>query len=250
MAEDEPPDASTTDGSSSGDPIAFIEMPDASGPAFECSLSLEDCPPGLKCMPWANDGGSAWNATRCSPVAEDAAEPGEPCVVEGSAVSGLDNCELHAICWYVDPQTNEGTCIAMCNTANGGAFCEDPDFYCSSGSVLSLCFATCSPLLQDCLPGEACYPLQEDFVCHADASGKCGAAGERCEFVNVCDPGTACLNPDLVPGCELDPGCCSSYCHLDDPTPPCLDGQSCLPWYDDPSDAEEASIGVCALPWE
>ncbi len=28
----------------------------------------QDCPEGEKCMPWANDGGGSWNATRCSPL--------------------------------------------------------------------------------------------------------------------------------------------------------------------------------------
>jgi len=227
-------------------------MPDGIPPTFECSLALEDCPPGLKCMPWANDGGSAWNATRCSPVAEDAAEPGEPCVVEGNGVRGIDNCELHAMCWHVDAETNEGTCVAMCiTTGSGGAYCEDPTAYCSQSSVLSLCLPTCSPLVQDCPSGQGCYPVADNFVCVADASDGGGEIGSECEFLNACAPGNACLNPDVVPGCEMYAGCCSPYCRLDDPTPPCVDGQMCLPWFEDPP-ANEAltSLGICAMPWD
>ena len=36
-------------------------------------------------------------------------------------------------------------------------------------------------------------------MCAPDASGEGGAAGQTCEFINVCDPGTACVNPMLVP---------------------------------------------------
>jgi hypothetical protein len=50
------------------DPSAgFIVDPDGGGPSIECDQWAQDCPPGEKCMPWANDGGSSWNATRCFP---------------------------------------------------------------------------------------------------------------------------------------------------------------------------------------
>ena len=56
-------------GDSSGGPPGegFIEMPDGGGATNECNQWVQDCPEGEKCMPWANDGGSAWNATRCRP---------------------------------------------------------------------------------------------------------------------------------------------------------------------------------------
>src|SRR5690349_13167900 len=59
----------------------FIPVPDWPF-GDECDIWEEDCPEGYKCMPWANDGGNAWNATRCSPIAPDAHAPGESCTVE------------------------------------------------------------------------------------------------------------------------------------------------------------------------
>ena len=73
-----------------------------------CSTFAQDCPPGFKCMPWASDGGNSWNATRCVPIAPDPNAPGEPCTVEGSGVSGLDDCDGTSMCWDVDPDTLEG----------------------------------------------------------------------------------------------------------------------------------------------
>jgi hypothetical protein len=35
-----------------------------------------------KCAPYADDGGSTWNNTKCVDVAEDPAQVGEPCVAE------------------------------------------------------------------------------------------------------------------------------------------------------------------------
>ena len=65
-------DGTTLDTTDAG--AGFIYgAPDGGGISFECDLFEQDCPPGEKCMPWANDGGGAWNATRCSPVADNPA---------------------------------------------------------------------------------------------------------------------------------------------------------------------------------
>jgi hypothetical protein len=80
--------------------VGFISNDDyGGGQTYECDLWKQDCPPGEKCMPWANDGGGSWNATRCTPLAEDPRQPGEPCTVEGSGVSGRDDCDIRAMCW-------------------------------------------------------------------------------------------------------------------------------------------------------
>src|SRR5262245_15971404 len=50
------------DASSGG--AMFVERPDGGG-SNECDVWAQDCPPGEKCMPWANDGGSSWNSLRC-----------------------------------------------------------------------------------------------------------------------------------------------------------------------------------------
>jgi hypothetical protein len=242
---------STTSGVPETDSLSFLDGHNDGSAGNECDFWLQDCPRGEKCMPWANDGGSAWNALRCSPIAEDPAAPGEPCLVEGSGVSGIDTCELGAMCWDVDPDTLEGTCVAFCVGDEANPMCEDPNSTCSipSDGVLALCFPRCDPLQQDCTAGNACYPTNDSFQCIPDVSGDMGAAGDACEFINVCDPGNFCASAELVPDCAGMVGCCTPFCNLDQEPLPCLAGQECVPWYERvmaPPGFE--SLGACVLP--
>lgn len=233
--------------------ISFITEPDGGGPTNECDQWVQDCPMGEKCMPWANDGGSSWNATRCTEVADNPGQTGDECTVEGSGVSGIDTCEGGNMCYYVDPETNIGECVSLCFGSPEAPLC-DPGFACSisNGGVLTLCRAQCDPLLQDC-NNAACLPAAgaDAFVCIVDASGEAGAAGDACEFLNACDPGNACLDASAVPDCGAS-GCCSQFCDLTDPDPDAfcdLTGQLCEAWFEEgeaPPDLEH--VGVCAIP--
>jgi len=247
-----PMDESGDTGPAATTGVGFIEDPDGGGVSFECDIFAQDCAEGEKCMPWANDGGT-WNATRCSPISDNPGQPGDECTVEGSGASGLDDCDIGAMCWDVDPETNIGQCEAMCTGDDSNPVCEDPDTTCSiaNDGAIVLCLAICDPLIQDCPDGSACYPVAEDFVCGPDASGEMGTAGDPCEFINVCDPGLFCLNPGAWPGCTAG-GCCSPVCDLDDPAGDAQcpgEGQTCQPWYEEgaaPPGYE--SVGACALP--
>lgn len=66
------------------------------------------CDPKLKCVAYADGGGSSWNALRCVPIARNPDQPGEPCTVVESNVSGIDSCDQGAMCWDVDNNTLEG----------------------------------------------------------------------------------------------------------------------------------------------
>ncbi|MCX4241144.1 ribulose phosphate epimerase [Paraliomyxa miuraensis] len=249
----DPADDTTPDPDSAG--FQFIPTPEG-GSWLECDLYAQDCPPGEKCMPWANDGGPFWNATRCSPIAEDPGAPGDPCMVEGSGVSGIDDCELGSMCWNVDPETNEGSCVALCSGSVSNPYCEDPGTYCaiSADEFFELCLPQCQPVEQDCPDGQACYPIQDRWSCAPDASGDMGAYGDPCEFINVCDPGLVCLSTEAAPPglpCEGAFGCCLEVCALSLGDAQCsgvAEGEICQPWYE-----EEATpfgyddVGVCAL---
>jgi hypothetical protein len=261
-----PPPGTTTsppgEESTSGGPVmtslVFIDEGDH-GIGDECDLWQQDCPRGEKCMPWANDGGSSWNATRCSPIDEDPDAPGEPCTVEGIGTSGIDSCELGAMCWDVDEETLEGHCVAFCVGSPEEPMCEAPSTMCtqSGDSVLILCLPTCDPLQQDCPAGDACYPVQDYWSCAPDASGEAGGYGDACEFINVCDPGYVCLDASAVPPgepCEGATGCCTAICNLDDPLGDAqcegaAGGQTCQPWYENGAAPPGYElVGVCALP--
>jgi hypothetical protein len=240
--------------------LGFLPDPPDDGFGFECDLFTQNCPPGEKCMPWANDGGNSWNATRCSPIADDPGSPGDVCMVEGSGTSGIDDCELGAMCWDVDPKTNIGTCVAMCTGDEANPICEDPDTACvitGDGAIVP-CLPICDPIQQDCLEGEACYPITDYWFCAPDASGDdLGAYGDPCEYINVCDPGLICLSAETVPAgeaCEGAAGCCTEVCDLLDRTGDAqctgaAGGQVCTAWYEEgsaPPGYED--VGACSLP--
>ncbi len=247
---------------SSGDPVAdsstgamFLQEPDGGGVAVECDVWMQDCPEGEKCMPWANDGGSSWNATRCSEVADNPGQVGDECAVEGSGVSGIDDCDVASMCYYVDPETGLGSCVGFCEGSPDSPMCE-PDFLCSisNNGVLILCRAECDPLLQDCQGSAACLPANgsDGFVCIVDASGEAGAPGDPCEFLNSCDPGLFCANADVVPNCKGSGGCCSEFCDLTDPVPDdgcSLMDQMCDAWFEEGAAPPDlAHVGACVLP--
>ncbi|MGH1344569.1 MAG: ribulose phosphate epimerase [Nannocystales bacterium] len=221
---------------------------------FGCDLWGQDCPSGEKCMPWANDGGPSWNGSRCSPVDASPGQPGDPCMVEGSGVSGVDSCDVGSMCWNVDEE-NAGTCVSLCQGSPENTLCDNPADVCivANDGALPLCLPQCDPLL-GCADGEGCYPGAGGFVCIPDASGPdLGAYGDACEYVNACDPGLFCGASTIVPGCEGS-GCCTDFCDLDDPEPSAgcgglAGGQECISAFDE-GQAQPGleDVGVCAIP--
>jgi hypothetical protein len=245
-------DTSSDDGSANTT-TSWVNPPDAGFDLDECSVWAQDCPEGWKCMPWANDGGNSWNDTRCTELDPVPGQTGDPCTVEGTGVSGVDDCTIAAMCWNVNPETNEGTCIALCTGSEAAPTCDDPATACSISNegVLTLCLRVCDPLMQDCGGSEGCYMQGggTGFVCTPDASNGKGLYPLECGFVNACAPGHACLEAEMVPGCA--DGCCSPYCDTSDTDPcPAIDPSlQCVPWYE----AGQAppgyeNVGVCAIP--
>ncbi len=247
----------TTDTTASAGTIStgFIEDPDGGGVSIECSVWDQDCGDGEKCSAWANDGGSSWNATRCVPLDPNPAQPGDPCTVEGSGVSGIDSCDVSSMCWDVDPEMNMGTCVAFCTGSENAPVCDDPTTSCSiaNDGTLILCLPTCDPLTQDCAEGQACYPIDNSFVCAPDASGEDqGADNDPCEFLNACDMGNICVNPAIVQGCPAGSGgCCQNVCDLtaDPADQGCDTMETCEPWFEEGMVTPGfEDVGVCALP--
>ncbi|MBX7083523.1 MAG: hypothetical protein K1X88_30220 [Nannocystaceae bacterium] len=213
----------------------------------ECDVWAQDCPEGEKCMPWANDGGDSWNALRCTPIEPVPDQPGDVCTVEGSGVSGIDSCDLGAMCWNVDPETNTGYCIAMCTGSEAQPSCAGACETCviNNDGVLDLCLSQCHPAHHQCHPGEACTVIGDTFAC-VPWSGV-GAALEGCEDNTDCADGLACLAAAQIPGC-LDANCCTPLCDtVADDCAAQVPGTAC-----NPSGIEVpgciAGVGVCTAP--
>jgi Ca-activated chloride channel family protein len=173
----EPPgDMGQGDGGNGGwdDGGGFLQDPDGGGVSVECDGWAQDCPAGEKCMPWANDGKMAWNATKCSPLAPDAAMPGEACTVEGSPYSGVDDCDITGMCWEPD-ESLAGTCIAFCAGSEANPSCP-PESWCFIGyeGVVHVCLpdALCGadgvcrcmcPSDPDCVEDGRCEPAADEL---------------------------------------------------------------------------------------
>ncbi|MBX7077935.1 MAG: hypothetical protein K1X88_02035 [Nannocystaceae bacterium] len=246
--------SSSTSGEStaSSDSGVFVPGFDQGGDV-DCSLWQQDCPRGQKCMPWANDGGNSWNSTRCTPIAPDPHDVGEPCTVEGSGVSGIDDCRLGAMCFDVDPDTLMGTCVALCTGSPNDPQCAGTCEFCtiSDEGSLTVCLPTCDPLAPSCDDDEVCVAIDDGFQC-APIPNLTAGLGEPCEFPNQCTAGLQCIAADVVGGCGDGISCCSPVCDTAAgfDCDAVLPGTVCVPWYaQPPSDGcVTPTLGVCALP--
>lgn len=215
----------------------------------ECDVFEQNCRQGEKCVPWGCKG-STWHGTICVKVTGDGVV-GDPCIVEGDKVSGVDDCAFGHICWDVDDQLH-GTCIAQCTGTPSDPQCAEGSICVIVNSdVVAVCLASCDPLVQDCLNGGLCLPGPEGFVCAPDDSGVGGQVNDPCEFTNSCDPGLVCRETATVSSaCQQGPtGCCTPYCKF--PGAPCPNpDQACVQWFDPmmPIPPGDEDIGVCAIP--
>lgn len=245
-------DTSTSEGGG----VTFIDTPDGGGLDLECDLFEQDCPPGEKCMPYSNDGGAAWNATACFPIARDPVGYGETCEVVGNGVSGMDDCDAGMICWSVDRE-GIGHCVQMCTGSADNPTCPRPDDWCavSGNGDIALCIEGCDPLAQDCmLEGEVCYPFNDTWGCAADASGDAGVFGDPCEFINACDLFHVCVGEAAVGLCPGALGCCTQVCDVFDGAADAecaalAPGFACEGWWrEGQAPPAYEHVGVCVLP--
>lgn len=237
------PDTSSDESDDCGDDscCGFIGCQPDVGAFFDCDVWAQDCPRGQKCMPWGNDGGNAWNASRCSPIAPSPGQIGDACTAEVPGLSGIDTCDVGLVCLYLAPESGTGTCIANCSGSVDAPYCEDPDALCeiAFGGVIISCLHACDPLLQDCPEGGACYPGDLGFVC-GDTLDPVIAVGDPCNYEWDCAAGSFCAAADLLPLCNGD-ACCTAYCDTTMPES-CPPEQTCAPIHDG------ATAGYCTEP--
>ncbi len=223
-------------------PCPTVETP-------ECDSFTEGCASEAKCSPWANDGGPAWNSSRCSPVHVEPDVVGEACVVEGSAVSGLDSCALGSTCWGVDPVSGQGHCVAHCAGTPSQPLCDSSDDVCfiSNAQAVSLCLPKCDPLEADCDEGSLCVPSRQDHWACLPQATPIYPRLRVCEFANGCSVGTVCIESLAFVECPGAYGCCAAVCPAGDDTP-CEPGSHCETWFargEAPAGLED--VGVCVV---
>jgi hypothetical protein len=230
-----PPTSTSDDDAESSTGCSMQECTDV--PFGEvCDPWLQNCPRGQKCLPYATEG-NAWNALACSPIAEDPNGVGEPCTVVDSGLSGIDDCEAGAMCFFTDVESLAGTCIAQCEGTPDDPVCaEGTTCVIANEGVLTLCLQSCDPELPECPAGQICIPTDDGPVCYPDFADP-GGYGEDCSAFE-CNPGLVCIDAEFHAACAAE-ACCTPYCDPDGR--PCPDGMTCAVEGD-------ADVGICALP--
>jgi hypothetical protein len=120
---------------------------------------------GQKCAAFDSDAGGLWDGLRCIPIADDPKQPGEPCTAEDAGLSGVDDCDRGAMCFFVVPDTGAGTCVSQCANNPGDPVC--PDLTACLGvaqDILDLCLQPCEDDL-DCPQDQSCLQLNGALIC-------------------------------------------------------------------------------------
>lgn len=212
---------------------------------FGCDLSAQECPTDTKCMPTA-ERGDTWDTTRCMPLAADPVPVGAACTVQGSAVSGIDDCDVGLMCWNVD-EDGVGRCEDFCTGSPEAPICEDPLDVCllASDGAIPLCVSGCDPVVQDCAEGEGCWPAGVEWACQGEASQPGSMPADACTSSTECAPGLVCLVGSPLSDCASAGGCCTPVCDAGSPDGDAACTQvdaaaTCQPWYAE----SEAPIGL------
>jgi len=242
-------------GEDHGDGCGFLGCEDV--PLVEqCDFWAQDCPLGEKCTAVASmPGFGAWDANLC--VRAGSAGVGEPCTRVADAPPGTDTCDELSMCWDIDGGTGIGRCIGFCQAPEEAPTCpgavgEFPRCMKFLGGVLNVCMPPCNPLDSgECPTGQHCVASFDGyethgFMCFPPSSEN--ASGEECTCVNCCAEHHMCVTAaEYGPGCAFD-SCCTPYCDLDDPSPPCDGGgQTCVALFP-PDMPFVGEVGRCAVP--
>ena len=228
----------------------FLSQPDLGGGVPSgCSEYTQDCPAGHRCAPYRKGGSLTWNTNGCFPIVAEPAGPGESCELSDDASGYLDDCERGSVCWDWDRWAGQGTCVPLALREDADPRCGDPM---TTEAIIHrrwwLCVPRCDPLdASTCPQQQACYPLRDEFGCVPDGSGDSGAPGDPCEYINACDPGSACIGAAAALDCPAG-SCCLPFCDLTDPE--CPPGLACEPWLPDGGSASplDHDVGICIAP--
>ena len=233
--------------------MAFLTAPDGGGYCGFCDVWAQDCGVGTKCTPWDCNIEPIWVALGCRELDADPVALGATCTTLETPYSGLDNCDVTAMCWNVDVVTLEGECVGFCSGSEANPSCSDPSDSCFIGldGLVPVCLPACDPLAATCGPDEACVynvenDVAQDFVCVPDELVGGHAYGDDCSDGVLCDDGLVCRAGEHVPGC-IGGRCCTTLGTFSEP-PACPDAtQTCIPLYDGEAPAGYEDLCFCGV---
>lgn len=228
---------------------SWLYEPDGGGTACfatsYCDVWAQDCPEGEKCTAWSADGDHDIEGcvlTRCAELAADPVPLGGTCTVEHGPWSGLDDCDVGAYCWDVDPATLEGVCIANCQGSEANPLCDEGlECFIGYGGWVTACLRGCDPLAPVCGDDGTCTTRDGDpSVCLPNSLAVPAAQAAGCDHTVGCGAGFVCMAADRVAGCEDPSSCCTAVC--DPAMPTCAETDPvCTPL------AGNASAGACTI---
>ncbi len=216
-----------------GDPAPPV---DHGYPSRECSIQVEDCPDGEKCMPRSS------TKLVCTPLVAEPREVGEACEILDN-VGSEDNCGPRSIC-------RGGACIPMAFGDEDSLVCPSLDQFPSTDAdgVELFCLPLCDPLA-GCGPGRVCVPLgPRGFTCGTPIVESLQDAGEPCKGLGQCAAGLACVASDSGAGCGGEKLCCGELCDMTAPS--CAGGRECVSWWEDDDRPlpKVEHVGLCVDP--
>lgn len=228
-----PPDETTTEWMDESTGVAeggtFLVIPDGGGypcSTFSvCDVWAQDCPEGEKCVITDGDGTADLEGCvfpSCVPLDPNPVPTGSPCTMPDGPWSGVDDCDIGAFCWDVDPVTLEGTCVASCMGSEANPLCDGGltcviDF----ASWITVCVPGCDPLAPACGEGGTCGVTNgAPPVCLPTSLGVPATQAAACNHTIGCGDGFACMAANTVAGCEDPSSCCTAIC---DPAAPVCD---------------------------
>lgn len=211
---------------------------------WDCNIFAQDCTAGFKCTSVSPEGALEPSVkAECVEVAAEPREVGESCVVQEHVLSGRDDCDVGAWCWNVDPQTLQGTCVALCGRCPGEPECAPDGTSCvRMSNGLPVCVGSCDPLDDPCPDGEVCIWGGTEFSCFADFADPAGGEyGDSCTDDWDCHSGACWLGSDCATG-----ACCTDWCdtRTPDTCPGAAEGEICMSY----GRGERPTLGRCALP--
>lgn len=203
-----------------GDDVGGFDI----GVIHECDLFLQDCEPGMKCVP------QGFLRLVCEPIDPEPIPDGAPCPVDV-----LDPCGPLSWCTPAGP-SGEGTCVPLCTGSYHEPVCPD-DTICvvDDETIVAYCAPPCDPFAADACAFGSCLPTAHGFGCVPSGDA---TAGESCEQHDSCEDQHACRVAAVVPAC-CDDLCCAPLC---DDAHPCVRG-SCIPL--EPPVPGSPGIGTC-----
>jgi len=95
----------------------------------------------------------------------DPKQPGEPCTAEDAGLSGVDDCDRGAMCFFVSPNTGAGTCVPLCANNPGDPVCPGSTACLNvAQDILDLCLQPCADDT-DCPDGQSCLLFNGALIC-------------------------------------------------------------------------------------